>query len=259
MQQKEDKKKIIDELAGIFQNPVSVLVIEYRGLDVKSMQSVRRQVKQTDAELRVIKNKFLVKACEGTEVEKIKDLFQGPTAIAICGQESPATAKVFTEARKEFEKLLIKGGIVEGKVCGAEEIEKISKLPSRQILISMFASVLATPMSNFANSLEQMRSKLLFGLEALKQTKDGGEEKAEETGKEETKEAKAEEAQEAKTEEVKAEDKKAAPPEKKEDAEKPAEGESEVKAAEDSPAEKAKATKKESSDNKKQKEENSDG
>ncbi len=239
MQQKEDKKKIIDELAGIFQNPVSVLVIEYRGLDVKSMQSVRRQVKKTDAELRVIKNKFLVKACEGTEVEKIKDLFQGPTAIAICGQESPATAKVFTEARKEFEKLLIKGGIVEGKVCGAEEIEKISKLPSRQILISMFASVLATPMSNFANSLEQMRSKLLFGLEALKQTKDGGEEKAEDIGKEETKEAKAED--------------------KKEDAEKPAEGESEVKAAENSPAEEAKATEEESSDNKKQKEENSDG
>ncbi len=140
MQKREEKKKIIDELAGVFKNPVSVLVVEYRGLDVKSMQSVRQKIKETDAELRVVKNTFIHKACEGTDVEKIKDLFKGPTAIAICGQESPATAKVFVQARKEFENLVLKGGIVEGRVCGTAEIEQISKLPAKNVLISMFAS-----------------------------------------------------------------------------------------------------------------------
>ncbi len=183
MQQKEEKKKIIEELAGVFKNPVSILVIEYRGLDVKSMQSVRKQVNETDAELRVVKNKLLHKACEGTDVEQIRDLFQGPTAIAICGQESPATAKVFVQARKKFESLVLKGGLVDGKVCGVAEIEQISKLPSRQILISMFASTLVSPISNFVGVVDRMRHKLLHALEALKETKDGqdapGEEQAE--------------------------------------------------------------------------------
>lgn len=170
---REEKKKIIDELSEVFKNPVSILVIEYRGLDVKSMQSVREQVRETDSELRVVKNKFLLKACEGTEVEKIKDLFKGPTAIAICGEESPATTKVFTQARKQFEQLVVKGGLVDGKVCAAEDIEQISKLPSRQTLIAMFASTLAAPISNFASVLDRMCSRIYYALEALKQTKNG--------------------------------------------------------------------------------------
>ncbi|MCY4042855.1 MAG: 50S ribosomal protein L10 [Candidatus Dadabacteria bacterium] len=173
MQSREEKEKIINEMAGIFGGQVSVLVIEYRGLDVKTMQEVRKEVRHTSAELRIIKNKLLLKACEGTEIEKIKDLFSGPTAIAICGQEAPATAKVFVQARKKFENMLIKGGIVDGQVCDAAEIEKISKLPSRQALVSMFASTLATPLSNFANMLNQVNSKFLYALEALKQTKGG--------------------------------------------------------------------------------------
>lgn len=175
MQQREEKKKIIDELAGVFQNPVSVLVVNYRGLDVKSMQSVRKQIKETGAELRVVKNTFLHKACEGTDVEKIKEFFQGPTAIAICGQEPPATAKVFVQARKEFEKLVLIGGLVDGKVCGVKEIEHIAKLPSKHVLISMFASALVFPLSNFVSVVDQMRSKIVYALEALKETKDGRE------------------------------------------------------------------------------------
>lgn len=173
MQQREEKKKIIEDLKNVFQTSASVLVIEYRGLDVKSMQFVRRQVKESDSELRVVKNKLLHKACEGTGVEQIKDLFRGPTAIAICGREIPATAKVFVQARKEFEDLVLKGGLVEGKVCGAAEIEQLSKLPSKNVLISMFASVLVSPLSNFVGTVNQIRCKLIYALEALKETKDG--------------------------------------------------------------------------------------
>ena len=173
MRGRQEKERIISEMSGVFGGQVSVLVIEYRGLDVKTMQEVRREVRGSGAELRVIKNKLLLKACEGTEVEKIKDLFSGPTAIAICGQEAPPAAKVFVEARKKFESMLIKGGIVDGRVCDASEIEKISKLPSRQTLVSMFASALAAPLSNFANALNQVNCKVLYALEALKRAKDG--------------------------------------------------------------------------------------
>ncbi len=175
VQTKQEKKKTIDELAVIFKGPASVLVIEYRGLGVKSMQSVRRQVKETDAELRVVKNKLLHKACEGTDVEKIKNLFEGPTAIAICGQEFPATAKVFIQAHKEFEDFVLKGGLMDGKVCEAADIEQISKLPSRKVLISMFASTLLTPLSNFVSVMDQMRSGFVHSLEALRRAKESGE------------------------------------------------------------------------------------
>ncbi|QMU56317.1 MAG: 50S ribosomal protein L10 [Candidatus Mycalebacterium zealandia] len=258
--QREEKKQIIEELSEVFKNPVSVFVIEYRGLNVNSMQSVREQVKDTDAELRVVKNKFLLKACEGTEVEKIKDLFAGPTAIAICGEEFPATAKVFTQARKQFEQIVVKGGLIDGKVCGFEEIEEIAKLPSRQTLISIFASTLATPLSNFVGALDRMRSGVYYALESLKQKKD-----AEEPAKE-TAEIKPEETQaaDARTEE-------AAP--QADSGESASGGNAEVKAEgtetseakkEESESEKGSSPaentpEKQSSEDKNKKEENSDG
>ena len=79
---------------------------------------------------------------------------------------------MFVKSAKEYELLNIKGGLLEGKVVSVEEIEKISKLPSRVELIAQFMRLLNSPMSNLLYSLQNMQTKFLYALEALKEKKE---------------------------------------------------------------------------------------
>ncbi|MGH7884994.1 MAG: 50S ribosomal protein L10 [Thermodesulfobacteriota bacterium] len=171
MLSKASKQEIIDNLSQKFKLSPSIFVIEYKGLSVKEIESLRKSVKNADAELKVIKNTLLRKASQETDIEKINGLFQGPTAVAICKKDSPNVAKAFVNSLDNFPALKIKGGIVEGKVVNFEEIKQIAKLPSRKELIAIFATLLSAPMSNVASRLKQMQTKVVYALYAVKDKK----------------------------------------------------------------------------------------
>jgi large subunit ribosomal protein L10 len=171
MLSKAAKQKIIDDLASRFHSMPSVFVIEYQGLKVNEMDVLRKKLRQTNTELRVVKNSLLEKASLGTDVERMKDLFSGPTAVAICDGESSAAAKVFIDYGKDFPEIKIKGGIFEGEVVDVSRIERIAKLPSRQELLSEFIGLLSAPMGNLVGVLEQACSNIVGVLEALKEKK----------------------------------------------------------------------------------------
>ncbi len=172
MLSKAAKQKIIDDLASRFHSMPSVFVIEYQGLKVNEMDVLRKKLRQTNTELRVVKNSLLEKASLGTDVERMKDLFSGPTAVAICDGGSSAAAKVFIDYGEDFPEIKIKGGIFEGEVVDVSRIERIAKLPSRQELLSEFIGLLSAPMGNLVGVLEQTRSNIVGVLEALKEKKD---------------------------------------------------------------------------------------
>jgi len=171
MLSKAEKQKVVDDLASRFQSVSSMFVVEYQGLKVNEMDVLRKKLKQTNTEFRVVKNTLLEKASLGTDIEKMKDLFSGPTAIAICDGESSAVAKVFVDYSEDFPEIRIKGGIFEGEVVDISRIEQIAKLPSRQELISEFVGLLSAPMGNLVGVLEQARSNIVNVLEGLKEKK----------------------------------------------------------------------------------------
>ena len=171
MLSKAEKQKVVDDLASRFQSVSSMFVVEYQGLKVNEMDVLRKKLRQTNTEFRVVKNTLLEKASLGTEIEKMKDLFSGPTAIAICDGESSAVAKVFVDYSEDFPEIRIKGGIFEGEVVDISRIEQIAKLPSRQELISEFVGLLSAPMGNLVGVLEQARSNIVNVLEGLKEKK----------------------------------------------------------------------------------------
>ncbi len=171
MLNKAAKQEIIDNLSEAFKSSPSIFVVEYKGLNVKEIEKLRRGVKAANADLKVVKNSLLIKASEETDIERINDLFQGPTAVAICEEDSPKVAKVFVDSLEDLPALKIKGGIVEGKVVGFEEIMQISRLPSREELITKFITLLSVPMSNVATTLKQMQTKVVYALSAVKDKK----------------------------------------------------------------------------------------
>ncbi len=172
MLSKETKQEVINQINERFKSNPSVFVLEFKGLTVKELENVRKDLRQTNSELKIVKNTLLKKAAEDTDAGQLSNLFVGSTAIAFCDEDSAATAKVFVKSAKEYELLNIKGGLLEGKVVSVDEIEKISKLPSRVELIAQFMGLLNSPMSNLLYSLQNMQTKFLYALEALKEKKE---------------------------------------------------------------------------------------
>ena len=169
---RESKQEIINQISEKFKSNPSIFVLDYKGLTVKELEKIRKDLKAVSSEIRIVKNTLLKKASENTEADQLNDLFVGSTAIAFCVDDSSSAAKVFVKSSKDYEQFSIKGGLLEGKILGVTEIEQISKLPSRIELIGKFAGLLNSPMSGFLYSLQNIQSKLLYALNALKEKKD---------------------------------------------------------------------------------------
>ena len=172
MLSKESKQEVINHINERFKTTPSIFVLEYKGLTVKELENVRNDLRKTNSELKVVKNTLLKKAAENTEADKLNELFIGSTAIAFCDKDSAETAKVFVKSAKAYELLNIKGALLEGKVVSVDEIETISKLPSREELIAQFSGLLNSPMTNLLYALQNMQTKFLYALEALKEKKE---------------------------------------------------------------------------------------
>ena len=170
------KQDLVKEINDRFKANPTVMVIEYKGLSVKEMQRLRRQLKRAKAEFRVVKNSLLRIASKETGIERINDLFEGPTAVAICDDDPASVAKVFVDSMKAYPAVRLKGGVVDGKVIGSEEVTRLSRLPSKEVLLSQFVGMLTNPIANFIGVLTELQRSLLYVLNSLKEVKEREEE-----------------------------------------------------------------------------------
>ncbi len=101
-------------------------------------------------------------------MEVSKDAFTGPVGIAISYDDPVSLAKKVLEFAKANEKLEIKGGIIEGKICESNEIKAISELPSRETLLAMFIGAMQSPLNKLAAALNATLAQFVYALSALK-------------------------------------------------------------------------------------------
>ena len=90
MLSKAAKNELVREFNDVFKANPSVMVVEYKGLTVKELETLRANLKKADAQLKVVKNTLLRIAAKDTQIEQINDLFDGPTAVAICEKDATA-------------------------------------------------------------------------------------------------------------------------------------------------------------------------
>jgi large subunit ribosomal protein L10 len=96
-----EKKRIADDLRVRFEKSTIVILTDYKGLDVSSMNTLRRKLREADAEYQVVKNSLLVRASDGNDVALIKDQFKGPSGITLSYEDPVAPAKVLIDFIKE--------------------------------------------------------------------------------------------------------------------------------------------------------------
>ncbi|MDW0109981.1 50S ribosomal protein L10 [Sporosarcina aquimarina] len=146
----EAKKAVVTEIADKMKASASMVVVDYRGLNVAQATDLRKQLREAGVEFKVYKNSMARRAAEASGLEGLNEHLTGPNAIAFSTDDVIAPAKIINNFAKDNEALEIKAGVFEGTLASVEEVKAMATLPSREGLLSMLLSVLQAPMRNFA-------------------------------------------------------------------------------------------------------------
>lgn len=163
----EEKSKIVDELRQSFMRSQVAIVSHYRGLTVAELTDLRRKFRTVGAEYRVVKNTLARRAVVGTAFEKLGDLLNGPSAVAL-GPDPVGPAKIVMEFVKTHPNLELRGAVLEGQVLGLDGIAALSQLPSREVLLSRMLGAMKRPIQDFASVLAALPSGLVRALEQVR-------------------------------------------------------------------------------------------
>ena len=170
----EKKQKITEDLHERFSKSAIVVVADYKGLDVSSMNALRRKLREEDIEFQVAKNTLLIRAAKDTEAALIEDYFKGPSAVALSYTDPVAPAKILAQFAKDNQKLEIKGGVLKNKVLDVDAIKALAKLPSREVLLGQLLSVLNEVPTSFVRTIAEIPRSLLNVLTAIRDQKEAG-------------------------------------------------------------------------------------
>lgn len=168
---KDKKVEIVKRIRNNLENATAIYLIDYSGVDVKKLESIRDQVKDLGDSFNVIKNTLVLKATHDTKWSIIQDLLEGPNVFAISYNDPISLAKLLLKAEKGIEKLQLKFVVMYGKIFDHDQIEAISKLPSREMLLSMLLRSLNAPISGFVGVLAGVLRKPLYALNAIAESK----------------------------------------------------------------------------------------
>ncbi|HGH8453491.1 TPA: 50S ribosomal protein L10 [Streptococcus pyogenes] len=148
------KAEQVELIAEKMKAAASIVIVDSRGLTVDQDTVLRRSLRESGVEFKVIKNSILTRATEKAGLDELKDVFVGPSAVAFSNEDVIAPAKVINDFTKTADALEIKGGAIEGAVSSKEEIQALATLPNREGMLSMLLSVLQAPVRNVAYAVK---------------------------------------------------------------------------------------------------------
>ena len=153
---KSQKAEIIDFLSEEFKAANCVVMCDYKGLSVTELEALRKIARGKEAKVRVVKNTLATIALKNAGLEGIE---VQDTNIFVWGEDSIATSKTVSEYAKNAEKFVIKSAYIDHEAADAAKVEAFAKLPGREELLGMLASVWMGPVRNFTIGLNALKEK----------------------------------------------------------------------------------------------------
>ncbi len=155
----ESKKAVVESLTGKIQNATSVVFVDYKGITVAQDTVLRKQFREADVEYSVVKNTLTRFAAKNAGYD-FSEVLNGTTAMAVTTGDPIAPARIVCEfAKKNKNALTIKGGIVEGSVLSADQLNSFGELPSKNALVAQVLGTFLAPISSLAFVLDQIREQ----------------------------------------------------------------------------------------------------
>jgi large subunit ribosomal protein L10 len=164
---RSEKVAVVAEVRERFEAAEAALLTEYRGLTVKALADLRRQLRPSGGEYKVYKNTLVRFAARDHGVGELESLLTGPTAIAFVRGDTAAVAKSLRDFARTNPNLVVKGGLLGTKVLSADDVQALADLPPREVLLARLAGAFQAPMSTFAGLLAAVPRNFAYGLKAL--------------------------------------------------------------------------------------------
>jgi len=165
---RQDKERIVSELAERLKNSQNLLVADYRGLTMPEIDELRSKLLETGARFSVVKNTLTKRAAEEAGVQQLLELIDGPTAIAFIDAEGDpaAAAKILNDTARAHDVLVIRGGLLDGDTVSDVEIKRLATLPPADVVRAQFAGAVAAPLTTIVGLFTAPLRDLVGVLEA---------------------------------------------------------------------------------------------
>jgi len=168
---REEKAVVIEEVSAQVAQAQSIIIAEYRGLDVASVTVLRKSARESGVYLRVLKNTLVRRALAGTPFEELSSQLVGPLMYAV-SPDPVAAAKVLAEFGKSNDKLVIMGGAMPNSLLDVNGVKALATMPSREELLAKLLGTMQAPITQFVRTLNEVPTKFVRGLAAVRDQKE---------------------------------------------------------------------------------------
>jgi large subunit ribosomal protein L10 len=165
------KSQIVEEIKEKIESSQSLVLVDYRGLNVAELTELRKRYREAGVEYKVYKNTMMSFAFKDLDLGEFEDYLKGPSAVAFSINDPVSAAKITTEFAKKNDKLKIKAGIVDGKIIDEKGVKDLAELPPKEVLIAQVLGGFNSPIQGFANVLQGTMRGLVIALNAIAEQK----------------------------------------------------------------------------------------
>jgi large subunit ribosomal protein L10 len=168
----DEKKAIVAEVNETAASALSLVVADARGVASNDMTALRATARESQVDLRVVRNTLAKRAFEGTEYECVSDTLAGPSLFGFSLEDPGAAARLFKDFAKTNDRFEVKALGISGKLMGADQLDVLAKMPTRDQALSMLMSVMKAPATKLVQTMNEVPGKLVRTLAAIRDQKE---------------------------------------------------------------------------------------
>ena len=155
----EQKKQVVQEIKEKLEKSESIVLMDYKGLNVADVTDLRKQCRENNVEYKVYKNTMMNFAFKGTACEELCKHLDGPNALAISKDDATAPARILAKYAKDVKAIKLVAGVVEDKYYDEAGIKALADIPAREVLLGRLLGSMQSPIANFARVIKQIAEK----------------------------------------------------------------------------------------------------
>ncbi len=163
----QEKEQIVSGLSEKLKAAHTGVVVDYKGITVEDDTKLRKELRESGSDYKVVKNTLLKRALEQAGIEGLDSVLKGTTAVAVNPEDYTAPARILNKFAEGNDEFTIKAGFVDGKVVGIDEIKTLASLPSKEVLLAQVLRGLNGPISGLVTVLNGTLKGLVVALNAI--------------------------------------------------------------------------------------------
>jgi len=164
------KRLMCQELAARYAEVADCVVVDYSGLSAVEADDLRGALRENGARMEVVRNRLATRAFDAIGLGELNPLIEGPSAV-VHGEDIAAVCRTLTRWAREHQKLAIRGGALERRRIGPDEVQRLASIPSVEVLRQQMAGLILSPVTGLARAVQGLHRRIAVALEAIRQKK----------------------------------------------------------------------------------------